>query len=221
MMNLTPFLLYPACKDYLWGGTRLREQYHKESEQQIIAESWELSCHPDGESVIATGAHEGDTLRSFLAAHPQAAGEKAAAFGQFPLLIKFIDAAGDLSIQVHPDDTYARRVEGAGQSGKTEMWYILDCKAGAALYYGFEHPVSAQQVRAAVKDGTITSLLHRVPVRPGDVFFIEAGTVHAIGAGMTLAEIQQNSNTTYRSMTLGGAGPTASRASCTLKKPWR
>ena len=188
---MTPFLLHAPCKDYLWGGNRLRE-YGKRSDAERIAESWELSCHPDGESVIASGEAAGMTLTAFLAAHPEAAGIQ----GDFPVLVKLIDAKEDLSVQVHPDDAYALAHE--GQQGKTEMWYIVDAAPGAALYYGFRQETDRETFRRAIENGTLLELLRRVPVSPGDVFFIPAGTLHAIGAGILLAEVQQNSNVTYR-----------------------
>ena len=200
-----PLLLIPACKDYLWGGTRLKTEYHKRSDRPVIAESWELSCHPDGPSRVANGPLAGHTLPEALALlGPGCLGKRARRFGRFPLLIKLIDAEKDLSIQVHPDDGYARRVEG-GQ-GKTEMWYIVDCEPDAFLYFGFEREISAEEMRRRIADHTITEVLHRAPVHRGDVFFIGAGTIHAIGAGILLAEIQQNSNTTYRVYDFGRVG---------------
>lgn len=194
-MRELPIKLRPACKDYLWGGNKLRERYGKQSEQAVIAESWELSCHPDGPSVVASGPYSGATLPEYLS-RPGLLGRDCERFEAFPILIKLIDAAGDLSVQVHPDNAYARRVEGS--YGKTEMWVVLECEPGAALYHGFCRDVTREEVADAIRQNTITQLLRRVPVSPGQVFFIEAGTVHAIGAGITLAEIQQNSNTTYR-----------------------
>ena len=197
--------LIPACKDYLWGGERLREEYRIQSDCHPLAEAWVLSCHPDGPSVIGNGSHAGMTLPEYLSKNPAALGSRGAAFAQFPILIKFIDAAGDLSIQVHPSDQYAFTQEN-GQQGKTEAWYVLDAQPGARLYHGFRETPSTEEVEKAVCDGTLTGLLRSVEVHPGDLFFIPSGTVHAIGAGILLAEIQQNSNLTYRLFDYGRLG---------------
>ena len=194
--------LTPTCKDYLWGGTRLKEEYGKQSDSAVIAETWELSCHPDGDSRLA---ETGETLADYLHRQPSAAGTLAAAFDRFPLLIKLIDAASPLSIQVHPDDRYALAHE--GQLGKTEMWYVVDCVPDAFLYYGLAKQISADEMRQAIAENTLCDLLRRVPVQKGDVFFIEAGTIHAIGAGILIAEVQQSSNVTYRVYDYGRTGP--------------
>ncbi len=194
---LTPVKLTPAFKDYLWGGQRLKTEFHKETDLTPLAESWELSAHKDGQSVVAAGAYKGMTLTDYVAAiGKEALGTNSRKYDYFPLLIKLIDAKGDLSVQVHPSDEYA--LEHEGEYGKTEMWYILDCEEGAALYYGFARDTTRAEYEAAIKEGRLTEILNRVPVKGGDVFFIPAGTVHAIGAGILICEIQQNSNTTYR-----------------------
>ena len=161
-----------------------------------LAESWELSCHEAGPSVVASGEWAGRTLAQVLAAHPQFVGTKAEKAGEFPLLIKLIDAAGPLSVQVHPDDDYAERVEHA--LGKTEMWYVLDAGEGAGIYYGFKRETTLKEMKAAIESNTLTELLNWVPVKKGECFFIPAGTVHAIGKGVVVCEIQQSSNCTYR-----------------------
>ena len=197
MKTLFPVKLSPAFKDYLWGGERLRTDYHKNTTLSPLAESWELSAHQDGESTVTGGRYDGYPLTAYLKELGEdALGKNAARFDYFPLLIKFIDAKGDLSVQVHPDDRYALKNE--GEYGKTEMWYVLDCEPGAALYCGFSRDLTRDDLREAIAGGTLTDLLCRVPVKRGDVFFIPAGTVHAIGAGIVICEIQQNSNTTYR-----------------------
>lgn len=201
---MQPFRLTPACKDYLWGGTKLKTTCGKRTALPILAESWELSAHPDGDGVIATGEFAGTPFSRFVAEHPEALGRDCAGMEEFPILIKLIDAAQFLSIQVHPDDEYARRIEGG--RGKTEMWYIVDCEPDAFLYFGFERVIPAEEMRRRIADHTITEVLHKAPVRKGDVFFIGAGTIHAIGAGILLAEIQQNSNTTYRVYDFGRVG---------------
>ncbi len=196
-MNLTPVKLSPVFKDYIWGGTKLKSVFGKKSDLDILAESWELSAHRDGQSKIVGGEFNGLEFNEYLSKiGKEALGENSARFDYFPLLIKLIDAKGDLSVQVHPDDAYA--MEHEGEYGKTEMWYILGCDEGACLYYGFNRDVTREEYEDAIKNGTLTDILNRVPVKEGDVFFIPAGTVHAIGAGILICEIQQNSNTTYR-----------------------
>lgn len=187
------FLLSPAYKDYLWGGDRLRAAFGKQSPDAIIAESWELSVHPDGRSVIASGACRGETLAAYLVRHPGAAGEAA---GDFPVLVKLIDAQRALSVQVHPDDAYALRH--AHERGKTELWHILDAAPGAFLYLGVSRPVSREELAARIADGTVEQVLQKVPVRAGESYYVPAGMLHAIGAGILLYEVQETSNQTYR-----------------------
>lgn len=197
--------LAPAFKDYLWGGTKLKECYGKVTDLDIVAESWELSTHPDGQSVVISGEHKGKTLSEYVEALGKSClGTKGNAFEFFPILIKFIDAKQPLSIQVHPDNEYALRVE--KEYGKTEMWYILDCEEGSTLYYGVNKEVTKEEFASRIADGTLLEILKEVPVHKGDVFFIEAGTIHAIGAGIQICEIQQNSNTTYRVFDYGRVG---------------
>lgn len=192
---MKPFYLKAPCKDYIWGGSRLRD-YGKQSDRDVIAESWELSCHPDGESVIASGSYAGLTLPDYLKEHPEALGTACGRFDRFPVLIKLIDAHDDLSVQVHPDDAYAQRVE--HEYGKTELWYVVDARPGAELIYGVRESVTKEQLRQAIADGTLGTLLNRIPVKPGDSLYIPAGTLHAIGKGVLIAEVQQSSNITYR-----------------------
>ena len=194
-MNLEK--LSPAFQDYLWGGTKLRDLYGKHCDLGKVAESWELSTHPAGESKIQGGRYDGLTLGQYLQQVGKAAlGRNAAAFENFPVLIKLIDAKEALSIQVHPSDAYALQVE--HEYGKTEMWVVIDCDPGATLYFGVNRPVSREEFQRRVQEGTVTQVLDQVEVRPGDVFFIQAGTIHAIGAGILICEIQQSSNVTYR-----------------------
>ena len=199
-----PLLLSPAFKDYIWGGNRLKRDWGKRTDMTPLAESWELSCHEAGLSVIAEGAYAGRTLGEYLAEHPQDAGTKAQNAGAFPLLIKLIDAAGPLSVQVHPDDAYAREFEHS--LGKSEMWLVLDASEGAGIYYGFKRETPLAEMRAAIENNTLTELLNWVPAKTGDCFFIPAGTVHAIGAGLMVAEVQQSSNLTYRVYDYGRVG---------------
>ena len=204
-MKLYPMKLTAPCKDYIWGGNRLREEYGKVSNKDKIAESWELSCHKDGESVIADGEFAGMTLTAFIEkAGREVLGDNCRRFEYFPILIKLIDAKDNLSIQVHPNNEYAQRVE--GEYGKTEMWYIVDCDPGAELLYGFNHNISKEEFEHRIKDNTLLEVTNSVEVHKGDVFFIEAGTLHAIGKGILIAEIQQNSNTTYRIYDYGRLG---------------
>ena len=187
----------PAVKDYLWGGDRLKREWNIKADTEIAAEAWMLSCHPDGPSTIAEGDLAGKTLSEALAAlGTSALGTAAASCPDFPLLIKLIDARDRLSIQVHPDDAYAR-THGGG-FGKTEMWVILDAAPDAFLYYGFRRTVTREEFARRIRENTLPEILNAVPVKPGDVFFIPPGTLHAIGAGILIAEIQQSSNLTYR-----------------------
>ena len=189
--------LKAPTKDYLWGGNRLVEEYGKESAGSVTAESWELSCFPGSESVIENGEFAGKTITEYINEKGKnVLGSACEKFDDFPVLIKFIDAKSDLSLQVHPSDEYAKEHE--GQFGKTEMWYILDAKEDAFLYYGFNREVSKEEFARRIEDQTLTEVLNALPVQKGDVVFIESGTLHAIGAGILLAEIQQNSNVTYR-----------------------
>ena len=196
MATTQPIKLTPACKGYLWGGTKLREQFHVDRDMDPLAEAWVLSAHKDGQSVVASGEFAGCSFGEYAEKNADACGENAARFADFPVLIKLIDAKQQLSVQVHPDDVFAREHEGG--NGKTEMWYVLSAEEGAALYYGFAQTVTPDEVRERIASGTLDDVLNAVPVKAGDVFFLPPGTVHAIGAGMVICEIQQNSNTTYR-----------------------
>ena len=194
---LYPMKLQASLKDYLWGGTKLKEEYGKKSNLDKVAESWELSCHEAGKSIISNGSAAGMTLSDWIEKEGKAVlGVNANYFSYFPLLIKLIDARDNLSVQVHPDNEYALRVE--GEYGKTEMWYIVDCESGASLIYGFKDTISKEEFRQRIEDNTLLEVCNRVPVHRGDVFFIDSGTLHAIGKGILICEIQQNSNTTYR-----------------------
>lgn len=198
------FKLNPVFKDYLWGGTKLREEYGFDSQLDKLAEGWMLSCHKDGENTIANGELKGKTLTEIVKENPDFLGENGKKFEYFPILIKLIDAKNDLSVQVHPDNEYAMRVE--KEYGKTECWYILDCDEGAELIYGFNRNISSNEFREKINDNTFLETVNKVKVKKGDLFFIEAGTLHAIGKGILLAEIQQNSNTTYRVYDYGRLG---------------
>lgn len=197
--------LKPACKGYLWGGSRLKNEYNKEFEGDVLAETWELSCHPDGSSRIVNGVFAGRTLREYIAAMgKRVLGSNCQVFQEFPILIKFIDAKDNLSIQVHPNNMDA--LENENQYGKTEMWYVLDAEPGAFLYYGFKHPISRAEFRERIEQNTLLEVLNAVPVHKGDLFYIPAGTLHAICKNIVIAEIQQNSNVTYRVYDYGRVG---------------
>lgn len=196
-MKNKPFLLRPAGKDYLWGGSRLNDDFSKDIAMEPLAETWECSTHPDGPSRVGSGAFAGKSLMEVLKEHPEFLGTHPRTKGELPILIKLIDAKKDLSVQVHPDDEYAREHEN-GSLGKSEMWYVLDAKKDTKLVYGFCHDIKKEKLRQSIADGTIEKYLQKVPVRKDDVFYIEAGTVHAIGAGALIAEIQESSNLTYR-----------------------
>lgn len=176
------FKLLPALKDYLWGGKRL-ETFLKKNEKGLlrIAESWEISTHPDGESLIE--------LEKCLTPLKKLTGD-------IPFIVKYIDAAEDLSVQVHPDEEYARLHEKSG--GKNEMWLILEAEREASIYLGFNRDVSRMEVEKSVENGEFLSLLNKIPVKRGEVYFIPSGAVHAIGKGCFICEIQQSSNITYR-----------------------
>ena len=192
--------LTPSCKDYLWGGSRLRTDFGVQSDLNPLAEAWVLSCHPDGPSYLP----DGTMLADYLAAHPEAAGTDCKKFEMFPVLTKFIDAKNSISIQVHPSNEYA--LEHEHQYGKTEMWYVLDCEPGAFLYYGFDHEISREELEERIRNNTLTEVLNAVPVKKGDCFFIPSGTLHAICKGVVVAEVQQNSNVTYRVYDYGRVG---------------
>ena len=196
-MEKYPLLLRPVSKEIIWGGDRLRREYGKTAPFEKIAESWELTVREKEMCVIAGGEWAGMTLGDYIASSRRSIlGQNGAKYDRFPLLIKFIDAADRLSIQVHPDDEYGLSHE--GELGKTEMWYILGAEEGAQLVYGLKDGVTTEDFRRAVEENRTEECLNFVDVHPGEVYFIPSGQVHAIGAGILIAEIQQNSNITYR-----------------------
>jgi len=163
--------LKPAFQNYLWGGTKLKKLYNKKVDLDKVAESWELSNHEDGQSIVASGTYEGLKFGDYL-------------------------KKTSLSVQVHPDDEYALSIE--KEHGKTELWYVMDCEEDSFLYYGVNRDISKEEFKQRIEDNTVLEVLNKIPVKKGDAFFIEAGTIHAIGAGIVICEIQQNSNKTYR-----------------------
>lgn len=198
-MKLYPLLFEPNLHTVVWGGKRLRPYKGLVPSDEPIGESWEVSAIPSSASVIANGELKGRSIIDVIEAAPEDILGKSVAEkngGKLPLLIKFIDAKRDLSIQVHPNDEMARRVH--GKSGKTEMWYIIDAEPGSYLYAGFQKEITKEEYKRRVADGTITEVLAKHKVKPGDVFYLPAGRVHAICSGILLAEIQQSSDLTYR-----------------------
>jgi len=192
-----PLLLKPETKDYLWGGTKLKTEYGFYSDRPIMAEGWMLSCHKDGTNTVLNGELKGKSLTEAIEVFGKASiGKNAEKFSYFPILIKLIDANQKLSIQVHPDNDYALKNE--NEYGKTEMWYVVDCIEGAELIYGFKKEISEDEFKERIENNTLTEVTNNVKVHKGDIFFIESGTLHAIGEGILIAEVQQNSNTTYR-----------------------
>ncbi len=196
MKDKYPLLLKPVLKDYIWGGERLIKEFGFDATTPTVAEGWMLSSHKDGTNIVGNGKYKGMMLDKVL--------ENWGYTQKFPILIKFIDAKQSLSVQVHPDNEYALKNE--GEYGKTEMWYVVDCKQGAKLVYGFNRDIDRDEFRNRIEANTLTEVINYVPVKKGDVFFITAGTLHAIGEGILIAEIQQNSNSTYRVFDYGRLG---------------
>ena len=189
--------LSPAFKDYLWGGNRLVTEFDKNCDYDVVAESWELSAHKAGNSIVTNGRYKGLEFGKYLEQiEDDVVGWKCVAFEQFPMLIKFIDAKKPLSIQVHPDDDFAMSVE--KEYGKNEMWYIMDCDEDAFVYCGFKEDITKEEIKTRIENHTITDVLNKIYVKKGDAIYIPAGTVHAIGSGILICEIQQSSNSTYR-----------------------
>jgi mannose-6-phosphate isomerase len=204
---LYPLRFRPILRQLIWGGRRLGTVLQKPiGPDSDYAESWELSDYKDAVSVVSEGPLEGTTLRELVQERgAELMGPRHARAAQFPLLVKFIDAREDLSVQVHPDDEKGKRL--AGDNGKTETWVIVDAQPESLIYAGLEPGVTAEQFGAAIAAGQVEPLLHRFSPRPGDCVMIEAGTVHAIGAGVLLAEIQQMSDATFRIHDWGRVGP--------------
>ncbi len=196
MKSIYPYLFEPVYKDYIWGGNRLKTRFQRTGTPEICAESWEIADRPEGMSIVANGACKGQSLNQLLAQlGPDLVGAGAPHPLRFPLLVKLIDAREVLSVQVHPHDE-SRHLTGG--EAKTEMWYVLEATAGAAIYAGMRPGVTRERFKEALSTGAIPSLLAPVPARAGRAVFVPGGKVHAIGAGCLLLEIQQNSNTTYR-----------------------
>lgn len=195
-MKLRPIKLAPVTKSYIWGGTKLINEWGKKSTEPTIAECWEFSMYPGCESFVDDPVFPDYNLATLITKYPELFGDKVKNFDKFPILIKLIDASGDLSVQVHPSDEYALKNEDS--LGKTEMWYIAEAEPGASIYYGFSRDVTKEEVERALADNTVTELLNKVAVKKGDAFFVPSGTVHALLHGVTVIEVQESSNLTYR-----------------------
>lgn len=217
MNNLYPIKMTPAFKDYLWGGDKLIKEWGKNCPTPIAAESWELSGHKNGQSVAENGELKGLTLNEIVEKWgKECLGENAQNCDRFPILIKLIDSKQKLSIQVHPDDAYSLQNE--GEFGKTEMWYIVDAEPNSGLMCGFKRDITKEEYAESIKNNTLTALLNFIPVQKGDVFFIAPGTVHAICEGTIIAEIQQNSDITYRVYDYGRVGPDGNQRPLHIEK---
>ena len=198
-MNIHPLKFQPILKERLWGGTKLKEVLKKPISSDITGESWELSAVSGDVSVVANGNLKNIALSTLIDKFPEALLGKSVVerFGkEFPILIKFIDAKQDLSIQLHPNDELAKKRHNS--FGKTEMWYVMDADAGSQLIVGFNKNVTKEEYAKSLEDDDLLKLLNYEPVKEGDTFFINTGKIHAIGAGVLLAEIQQTSDVTYR-----------------------
>jgi len=200
IQELYPLTFDPVFKDYVWGGRNLAEKLGRQIPEGVVAESWEIAAHPHGSSLINNGPLAGQTLTDAMELWGEALigsnSQQALELGKFPLLIKLLDANRWLSVQVHPDDTYGLANE--GEFGKTEMWIVLEAEPGAEIIYGFTRGVNVERYAAEVAADRAADSLHRLPVKKGDVIFVPAGAIHALGPGIIVAEIQQNSDTTYR-----------------------
>lgn len=206
-MKLYPLLFEPNLHEVVWGGKKLTKWKQLPAHEQPVGESWEVSCVPQSVSVITNGEAKGMDLASYIAQQPAEVlgkGVAKAYDNQLPLLVKFIDAKRNLSIQVHPNDEMAARL--FHKKGKSEMWYVISAEPGAYLYAGFKTAINAQEYRRLIAEGDITTVLAKHRVHPGDVFYIPAGRVHAIGEGIVLAEIQQSSDLTFRIYDYGRLG---------------
>lgn len=196
---MEPLFMIPTYQDYIWGGTKLRDYLKKEVPFETVAEAWEISTNEAGLSQVKTENGTQTTLKELfedIEKRTEMFGTKTKEMERFPLLVKFIDAKDNLSVQVHPDDTYALQHE--NDTGKTEMWYIMECDENASIICGLNEMVTQQQIPDIITNGELQNHLNKVPIHKGDVIYIPSGTVHAILKGTLICEIQQNSNLTYR-----------------------
>ncbi|MEH7109040.1 mannose-6-phosphate isomerase, class I [Bacillus sp. JJ1764] len=191
---MQPLFLIPVFKERIWGGTALHQEFGYEIPSENTGECWAISAHPNGPSIIANGPFSGITLDKLWEEHPELFGNPKEEI--FPLLTKILDANMDLSVQVHPDDAYAK-VNENGELGKTECWYIIDCKEGAEMIFGHTAQTKKEFIHQ-IEDSNWDGLLRRVKIKPGDFFFVPSGTIHALCEGTLVLETQQSSDTTYR-----------------------
>lgn len=193
---MQPIFLKPVLQEKIWGGSKLQTQFNLDLPNDSIGEAWCISAHPNGVSTVtAPSKYQGKGLDELYETYPELFGDNHPT--PFPLLIKILDANDDLSVQVHPDDSYANKHEGEGELGKTECWYIISAEPGASIVYG-HHAQSREEFEEMVESGNWEGLLRRIEVSAGDFFYVPHGTIHAIGAGIVILETQQNSDTTYR-----------------------
>ncbi|MDA1476609.1 mannose-6-phosphate isomerase, class I [Bacillus changyiensis] len=193
-MTKAPIFLRPEFKERIWGGTALRDQFGYDIPSNKTGECWAISAHPHGPNVVASGPYQGKTLAELWKNHRELFGGVEG--DRFPLLTKILDANQDLSVQVHPDDDYAREHEN-GELGKTECWYIIDCKEDAELVYGHMARTKSELV-TMVNSGDWDGLLRKIKIKPGDFYYVPSGTIHALCEGTLVLETQQSSDTTYR-----------------------
>jgi len=189
-----PLFLQPVFQERIWGGTKLKDQFNYDIPSDRTGECWAISGHPNGQSVVKNGPHAGKTIGELWENHRELFGNLEG--DVFPLLVKILDANADLSVQVHPDDEYAAKYEN-GELGKTECWYIIDCKEDAEIVFGHTAKTK-EELRQQIEAGNWDELLRRVPIKPGDFFFVPSGTIHALCEGTLVLETQQSSDTTYR-----------------------
>lgn len=201
MIRSYPLLLKPAYKDYIWGGRRILDYFSRSDSIESCAESWEASDREEGLSTILNGPLKGLSLKELFSNHPYFFSNSA--LTRFPVLVKLIDAQDDLSIQVHPNDESASMY---GGEAKTEMWYVIDAKEGSSIYLGLKHPLDSEELLRAIETQTLEKYMNKIPVKPGDVYYIPGGMIHSIGKGSLIYEVQQNSNTTYRLYDWGRVG---------------
>ncbi|MFZ7946934.1 mannose-6-phosphate isomerase, class I [Neobacillus sp. 19] len=196
MYNNEPIFLHPVLQERIWGGQKLRTEFHYEIPSDKTGEAWVISAHPNGPSMITNGPLAGKTLADAWNEHKELFNKKADEQGEYPLLVKILDAADDLSVQVHPNDQFAREVEGVPY-GKTECWYVLSAEEGAELVLG-HYAQTEEELAKMIDQGQWDKLLRRVKVKAGDFVYVPSGTIHAIGKGIVILETQQSSDITYR-----------------------
>ena len=196
MYKNEPIFLQPVFQERIWGGQKLRTEFHYEIPSEKTGEAWVISAHPNGPSMISNGPLAGKTLADAWNEHKELFNKKVDEKGEYPLLVKILDAADDLSVQVHPNDQFAREVEGVPY-GKTECWYVLSAEEGAELVLG-HHAQTEEELVQMVDQGEWDKLLRHVKVNVGDFVYVPSGTIHAIGKGIVILETQQSSDITYR-----------------------